>query len=305
MATKSLAKVALQAGGHLFSYTMWVLGFRLLVLTLITYFLMSSNSRFQDISEVFGANELMLIGLGSLVFVLLLKWLNPLTSTTSDEIFTRYRFNKKFLPGFLKGSALGLGLTVALVVTGLYRYLGFLIQADEAPLALASFLLRASALLSLAYCEEFIFRHKIMNSLRTYMPDLAAGILTALFYCGVKALQFDLGISQLLTLALLGLSLSIKTIADGDFVRGAGFWAGMLIVFHPLLSLPVLGSEFQGLTLVGYQVSDDDGTGRFISGGLGGPLSSFSLQLILILDIAQGIYKNKKILLNPKLRRLK
>ncbi len=294
-----------KAAGHLLSYSGWVLGFRLLIYTLVTYFLMSSNSRFPDISEAYGAIELLMVGFGALLFVLLLKWLNPLTSTTSDEIFTRFRFKKKFLPGFLSGGALAIGLTAALLMTGLYKYLGFFIQADEAPLALAGVLLRIVALGCLAYCEEFIFRQKIMNYMRPRLPDLAAAGISALAFAAVKSLQFDLGLSQLLTLLLVGLSVSIKTIGEGDFARGAGFWAGMLIIFHPILSLPVLGNEFQGLLLVRYQTGDESGTARFISGGLGGPLASFSLQLILLLDIGRGIYRNKKILLNPRPRRIK
>jgi hypothetical protein len=289
------------------TYLLWVLGFRLLVLTLITYFLMSANSRFQDISDAYSSNEIMLVAVGAILYTALLKWLNPLTSTTTEEIFTPHRFEKRFLPGFAQGAVLACGVTLAFLLSGLYRYLGYFIQFEEAPLTLINILLRILGLGALAYCEEFVFRHKIMNYLRREMPDLGAAAFTALLYCGVKAFQFDLGWMQLVTLGLLSFSLSIKAMVDGDFVRGAGFWAGLLIVFHPFLSLPVLGNDFPGILLVKYQEGSEGSATAFrlLTGGIGGPLSSFALQLLLLLDVGQGLYKHKKILFTPKATRLK
>jgi hypothetical protein len=83
---------------------------------------------------------------------------------------------------------------------------------------------------------------------------------------------------------------------------GAGFWAALLVVFHPLLGLPVFGNDFSGLFLVKYQALPGEQEGtistlRFLSGGPGGPISAFALQLLLLLDIARGIVKYKKSLL--------
>jgi membrane protease YdiL (CAAX protease family) len=279
----------LRALGFFAGYAAFMAAFRLVVLTFITYFLMSSQARFQDISEIVSANEIMVISLGSLLFVILLRALNPLTSTSTEEIVTGLRIEKRFFPGFLHGAVLALGVVIALLLSGLYRYLGFYIQFEEAPLAVTNALLRVAGLAVMAYCEEFIFRHKIMNSLRRGMPDPAAAILTALLYCAVKALQFDLGLMHLATLFLLSLGLAVRTITDGDFSRGAGFWAGLLIVFHPLLSLPVLGSDFQGVLMVRYAEDEASAGYRLFAGGSGGPLSSFAFQLLLALDLAQGL----------------
>jgi hypothetical protein len=292
-----LARGLVPAAAYAVSYSVWVLGFRLVVLTLITYALMSSNSRFQDISDAFAANELVLVGLGSLIFVVFLRLLNPMTSISTDEIFTSHRFERRFAPGFLSGAVLASGVVLAFLMSGLYRYLGFFVQFEEAPLAVANVGLRVLTLGCLAYCEEFVFRHKLMGMLRSRMPDVWAAVAIALLYCGVKALQFDLGLMHLISLFLLSLALSVRTVVDGDFARGAGFWTGLLVVFHTLLSLPVFGNEFQGVLLIRYQnlIEGESGTARFLTGGAGGPLSSFALQLIFVLDIAQGIYKNKKL----------
>ncbi len=304
---KYLPEGVLTALTHVCGYAAWIVAYRLIVLTLVTYLLMSSNARFQEISDFYGSNELVIVGFGALLYILILRFLNPLTSTTTEELFNPYRFEKRFIPGFLHGAVLASGVTLAFLLSGLYRYLGFFIQFEEAPLVLASVCLRIAALGALAYCEEYLFRQKIMNRFRRHMPDLYAAGLAAVAFCALKALQFDLGVSHLLTLFLLSYALAIRALVDEDFVRGAGFWTGLLIVFHPLLGLPVMGNDFQGVLLVKYQGSSEahDGTARLLTGGLGGPLSSVALQLLLAFDIIQGILRNKKILLNSQAARLR
>jgi hypothetical protein len=108
---------------------------------------------------------------------------------------------------------------------------------------------------------------------------------------------------HLVTLFLASLALFTRSISEGDFTRGAGFWAAILIVFHPLLSLPILGNEFSGALLIKYEsvasaVDTASATHRFLTGGLGGPISSFAFQLVLILDIVRSILRQKKLLLS-------
>lgn len=281
-------------------YTGWVMGFRLIALTLITYFMVESGSesaRFQDISDMYGSNEVLLVGLAAAAFVLAIRMFNPITSTSWEEILSAARFRKRFLPGFLQGAVLAMGFTGALVASGLYRYLGFFIQAEDGAIALGGVLLRVAGLVLLVYSEEFLFRHKILSYLRRHIPDAAAAMVTAILYCAIKFLQFDLGIMQLSTLLLLGIALGFRAILQGDFTRGAGQWAAMLIVFHALLSLPIFGNDFQGLLLVRYEAeAAAGGSARLITGGIGGPLSSFALQILFLFDIAWTVFKNKRIL---------
>jgi hypothetical protein len=288
------------------AYSVWTLAFRLLVLTFLTYFLMASGRkpRFEDISEAFGANELTVMGLSALLFVALLRALNPVTTTTTAEIFTPIRLEKYFLPGFAHGATLAAGVTLAFVLSGHYRYLGSFIPFEEAPLAGLTVLVRILALGVFAYCEEFVFRHKISRYLLQQLGKakasrlsvrLMTASLVAVMYCGLKVLQFDLGVMQLGTLFLVSLSLSIRSFADGDFGRGAGFWAAILIVFQPLLSLPALGGDFTGIILIKYQPpSSGEEAARILTGGIGGPLSSVALQMLLALDIARGLLRLRK-----------
>lgn len=298
-----------RALGYVAAYSAWVLAFRLLVLTFLTYFLMASGRRprFEDISEAFGANELTVMGLGALLFVALLRALHPVTTTTLPEIFTPARFEKYFLPGFIHGATLAAGVTLAFVLSGHYRYLGSFIPFEEAPLAGLTVLVRILALGVFAYCEEFIFRHKISRYLlqqlgvvksTQFAGHLVTASVVAVLYCGIKLLQFDLGVMQLGTLFLVSITLSVRSFADNDFNRGAGFWAAMLIVFQALLSLPALGGDFAGIILIKYQNSLSANTGdeaaRLLTGGVGGPLSSLALQMLLALDIARGLLRYRK-----------
>src|SRR4051812_25761354 len=85
----------LHALGLTFAYAAFVSAIRLIVVTFITYLQMATHSRFQDISEAYSANELMVMGVAALLFVMLLRFLNPITSTTTEEVFTGLRFEKK------------------------------------------------------------------------------------------------------------------------------------------------------------------------------------------------------------------
>ncbi|MBC7691545.1 MAG: hypothetical protein H7222_07225 [Methylotenera sp.] len=289
---------------YLIAYSAWTVGFRLIALTLITYFLMASGAKFQEISDTFAANEIGVIGLSSLLFVCLMRWLNPLTSTTREEIFSPHRFEKRFGPGFLQGATLGLALTLVFLLVGIYRYDGFFMQPDTPALGFLNLALRTMALGALVYCEEFLFRRKILGHLKARLPDVQAVLLTALFYCAVKACQFHLGFMHILTLFLAATALGLRANEEGDFTKSAGQWAGLLIVCHALLSLPIFGNEVQGVLLVKYRIGADAdlGTPRFLTGGSGGPLSSFLLQLILTIDVLRNVFKNKKILLNRQLQ---
>ncbi len=298
----------LSALGYSALYAVWMFAFRLFVLTMITYFSISSRStgsKFQEISDAYGSNEVVFIGLGALFFVLILRSLNPLSSVATDEIITGHRVKRRFFPGSMHGTVLAIGFALAFLISGLYKYVGFFVQPDEGPLALAGVTIRIAALAILAYSEEFIFRYKILNHFRRDMPDLPASVITALIYCGIKLIQFDLGIMQFTTLFLIAMVLAFRTVVDGDFGRAAGYWAGLLVVFHAVLSLPIFGNDFQGILLLRYQGEElsADTTSRILTGGAGGPLSSAALQLLLFFSVIQLFLKHKKALLKPRAQR--
>jgi hypothetical protein len=281
------------------AYLLWIVVFKLLALTLVTYFMHSSNPsvRFDEISEAIASNELTLLGLASLGFLLLLWAFYPITQTRRSDIVTAERIEKRFVPGFMHGALLSSGIALAFILAGYYRFLGIPFDFEEAPLQLAAIAVRVLALICLAYSEEFIFRGRIATHISKQLPPLPAAFAVAGLYVLVKAVQFDfaLGIMQMTTLALLSLVLTFRARRDRDFASAAGFVAAILVVFHPLLSLPIFGNDFTGIALIKFLASGGAVEGseqfelqRFLSGGAGGPFSSFAFQLILLLDLLRG-----------------
>jgi hypothetical protein len=277
-------------------YGCWVITVRLLALTFITYFTSSPTSHFQDITDAFSSNEVTLMGLAAFLFVALWCGLYPLTSTRPRDVLNREQIERGFLSGFVQGAFHAGGLILVFVLCGVYRYLGYFIQFGEAPLELANVLLRMAILCILTYSEAFIFHHKVAKQLEGIFPTSLVASLVALCFCGVKVLQFDLGIMHLVTLFLISVSIYYRNLSRNElenrFSKGAGFWAAVLIIFNPLLSLPIFGNEFQGLLWFKYQPGTQSSTlTRLITGGVGGPISSFTFQLLLIIDIGRSILR--------------
>lgn len=311
-------------------YSAWIFVFRLVILTFITFFVMSGGRkpRFEEVSDAFGATEVGITGLGALLFVSFLVAFYPITRSRRQDIITGERMERRFVPGFAQGAVFALGVVLAFLLSGTYRYLGFFVQFEGISLALVNVGFRVASLLLLVICEEFIFRGKILPSIRSWLRqipaanssrrrtaglavDLSAAAITSIAFCWLKVLQFDLGWMHLITLFIVSMNLAFRAMEDGDFARGAGFWAALLVVFHPLLSLPILGNEFSGVVLVKYASSAgvlpdmESDTTRILTGGAGGPLSSFALQLLLLFDLGRGLLRAKKSLLNPVPARLK
>jgi hypothetical protein len=283
-------------------YAAWILLMRLFTLTFITYFVAaSSNSghavRFDEISDTLASHELNLFGVYAISLIVLIYSLNPLNSFRPAEFLNWTRARRRMWPGFVHGGMLAMGLTAAFLLSGAHRYLGFFIQLEDVSVAIAAVITRTVSLLALVYAEEFIFRDRILNHLKTTgCSTRLIALLLSIFYCLIKMMQFDLGAMQLLTLFLLSISLTFRAMHEGDFLPGAGFWGAILLVFHPLLSLPVFGSDFSGLFFLKYQVEGADlsptylDTIRFVTGGAGGPLSSLALQAILAFDLVRTFF---------------
>ncbi|MFL5812851.1 MAG: hypothetical protein ACJ763_04690 [Bdellovibrionia bacterium] len=312
------------------TYLCWTAVFKFISLTFVTYFVLSSgnteNSHFEDVNEALSSSQLALSALCAGGYVLLLRVFQPFAYSTrngSYELFSTHKVETRFLPGLLHGSVLAAGMTLAFLLGGVYRYLGFFIQADQAPLAMASLLFRICSITAFIYLEEFIFRQRILKCLtrrgeleettpsNEFWHNMAAVAFTAAMYVGVKLYQFDLGWMQALTLYFVALALGLQALS-GDFVLAAGFWAAVLIVFQALLSLPIFGNEFSGLILIKYQSlapeaatefwapeSNYGETLRFITGGAGGPLASLAFQLLILFDVLRNAVRYRRRLSPP------
>ena len=274
------------------AYAAWILVFRLMCLSFVVYFLSRAGhpATFEEINEAFGNNEIPFIGLSAACFVLLLKGLSPLIDKSTPQgsplsvSFSEIR--ARYLPGFFQGTMLALGIVGAFLFMGCLRYVGFFVQIEDAGLAVLGIVFRIGALLAMGFCEEYLFRFATpSNELGLPAITARAGIF-ALLYCVVKLAQFDLSWMHFATLFLFSLALTARRVREGSFLSGAGFWSAVLIVFHPIFSLPILGSDFSGIFLLKYQPQAL--VPAAISGGAGGPLASLAFQAVLLIETVRG-----------------
>lgn len=287
--------------GLVSAYAIWLQLYRLLAVSIVTFVGRSDQGGFAEIHEIYSANEIPMMGLGALLFGVLYVSLYPLISSRPTDWMTPQRIERNLVPGFLQGSVLAFGVILAFIISGTYRYLGFYIQFEEAGLAALGIGVRLVALMGLVLAEEFLFRGRVFLPLAERLGPVPAALLSSLAWSGLKFIQFDVGMAQWITLFLVGLALSWRTWEVRDPLKGAGFWLGILIVFHVLLSLPILGGDFSGIVLVKYQPpegidpwNDGQWVHRFLTGGIGGPLSSFAFQILITVDALRGILRRKK-----------
>lgn len=278
------------------AYMSWNAAFRLIVLSIVTYFMARSGSTFGEISETSNTNIILVCGVASLSFLFVLTQLNPIATVARSEIVTGHLIEFKFYPAFLKGAVFACIFAFVGLVAGYYRYVGFFVQSDAPAIAILGLLFRAASIIMMVYVDEFIFRGRFMAHIRESAHPARSIVLCGLFYTLSKSLEFHLGWAHLITLALLGTALSIRSYLQKDFAEGAGLLAGFLMVAHCAFSLPIFGNESQGIVLLRYdfRLDVDAPTIRFLTGGLGGPLSSVAIQGVILFDILRNVYREKK-----------
>jgi hypothetical protein len=286
--TLPFRKTFIEVATRLTVLAAWTALFRLLAMTLVAALLISPDTRFAQISDAFASIELIVAGVGIAALIILSRALRPISHPRLDDLISTWRFEKRFLPGLVWGATLGALWAGALMLGATADWVGTNLSYEEAAFTLTNTTLRALAIVFLVWCDEYFFRNSIQGRLQKVIPSEWAIFTTALAYTLLKLLQFDLGLSQWLTLLLVSINLGCRSVKDGDFGKGAGLWIGFLLLIHPVLSLPILGNDIQGIFMVKTLTPAQDTTAglisRWISGGLGGPLSSPALQLLLLLD---------------------
>ena len=317
-------------------YIAWIKALELLSLSFVAFFVGSPAPQSWEISEIhntLSAIQFPVLALAAVLFTGLNRWLYPLTRTQAGEIFTFERFKSAYLPGVLQGGLIALSMIAVLTASQYYRYLGTLITYEDLGLILPGLAIKGFSLLLMTAGEEFVFRQKILQKLRpvaarfrspqdsSHSPStlevLLLSISTSLLYLVTKSLQFDLGWMQSLTLFLLSIALTQRTLDRKDYLMGAGYLGALLLIFHPVFSLPIFGQETNGLLLLKLRAPEEMGLPtldttslfetatptffqvmgqhlwRLLSGGISGPLSSIAFQFFLLFDILRTILRSR------------
>ena len=281
-----------QACRFVIGYTSWIIFIRFIYISLVTYFSISPQSRFQDVSDSIYHYSMIMAGVSAALFIILLIALRPLVRFDWREFYQPHLLEREWLKGFFKGALLVGLFCIPLLFLGYYKFVGFYLHATEAPLEFFHTTLRVLSIIILTYAEGYLFFIKFPHSLKEQLPHWIIAQGVALFYCLAQYLQFDLGLFHAISLYGVALSLYARSLLSGTFYQGAGFWAAILILFNPLFSLPIFGSEHFGILILKPDLNlAGDISPHWITGGLRGPICSPIFQIFLLFDFIKSMMK--------------
>ncbi len=276
------------------SYGLWCFFFRIVFKTLITYFSRSADSALHDIADSFASSGLIVAALSSASFLWFTLQMSSLQGGAQkwSQLFQWHEFKTQLpqvIRGGLQGGLLALGLIAVLIVNGDYVYLGGFVQMNEPVYGIAALAIRTLALLCMVACEEVLFARIALSPTLKDSHWLMQAFIGGISYAGIKAIQFDIGVMQGLTLFLLGAIGFLMLQSQPS--RHFGFLTGLLGMFHLCMGQPIFGSNFNGLFL--FRVTESESVFKvFFTGGLGGPLSSFALQVLLLVLFLSRVFKH-------------
>lgn len=242
------------------------------------------------------------IGFSAMSMIVFYQSAFPIENQTRFvQLFDPQKIEKTYFPNFLRGYFVAGFVVLILILMGYYQYLGYYIPSEDKMNSFLGIGFRILMLLCFVYGEEFLFREKWLSYFPAHLPFWGVAHVLALFYCLIKAVQFELSWLQLTSLYLISLCLSYRRKTSTHFTQNAGYWAAILIVFHTILSLPIFGKSFSGVFLIkclpfsgDFNWNSQETLIRWMTGGAGGPLSSLLFQLILILEILRSMMIQRK-----------
>ncbi|RZA09531.1 MAG: hypothetical protein EOP11_01380 [Proteobacteria bacterium] len=193
--------------------------------------------------------------------------------------------------GELWGGA-GSGLMAAGIFLPLFyfsgrgNFLGVYLTSTFGTPVFPLFFLDILSLGTLLFCEEYIFRHKILRLLSMELPPLAAMLLTGAAHILVKWLQFELTTLDLLSLALFNLALGFFYLRVQKPHRGIGFALALTFMLHPVAGLPLWENESPSFFLFKSNSRGED----LLFGGVAGPFAGWGLASILLVFAVRAFY---------------
>lgn len=288
-------------------YSLVYLATRLVTLTLVTYFLIPTQATMTGLSDVILNAEIPIVGFAAIATFLLLVLSYPLSTVHWRAIADPALLLREFLPGMSTGALWGSAIVVGYVFTGFYHYLGTFTEYEDPYQTLVSVFFRGLLLFCSILFEEYLFRARLVQGLRHQFPAWLVLFISASLSLALKMIQFDLsfdhGLLQLFTWFLLYLLLATRVWVSGDYLQGAGFVFGLTFLLHIVFGLPLFGVEFSGLLLFKYSTETTNlmhevnfRAAQLLTGGLGGPLSGFVLQFLLLVVLLKWFISERKIL---------
>lgn len=278
-------KPLVEAALATFAYIVTYFAVKTLFLSFIPpLFLLKEPPTIQQISDLYNVNRVILAGISAFVFV---------TLASRKLNLMPYDFSKAAAVEGARGALLAAALVTGLLLAQTHRFFGLVLDIDNIVSTLIALAVRTLSLALLILCEERLFRSFVYPKLKEWTHALPATLLTGLFFVFVKWIQFPIGLAQSLTLMLLSFLIHPTPVGERRNAYGATFLVGILITLHPILSLPIFGTELPGLFLVKYLSFDEQSWVRVLTGGSGGPLSGLLFQSLIVLEFTRRWFQNR------------
>jgi membrane protease YdiL (CAAX protease family) len=201
------------------------------------------------------------------------------------------RFTKEELVRGVSSGLVGAVVFLALLLASRRgSFLGVYLTSTLGTPVFPLFFVDILALLTLLFCEEFLFRHKIQRQLLAALPPGLAVTITGALHVGLKAVQFELTGMDFLNLCLLNLALAFFYLRSDKCHRGLGFVLTLAFFLHPIAGLPLWGNESPSFFLFKSAGHEAD----LLFGGAAGPFASFALASVLCVLAARAAYAWRK-----------
>lgn len=197
---------------------------------------------------------------------------------------------EELLRGIASGTIAGLVYLLLFTVSRQGNFLGVYLTSTFGTPVFPLFFIDLLALGTLLFCEEYIFRHKILPLLLVRMPAGWAVWLTTLFYLLVKYLQFELSAMDFLNLGLLNIALGYFFLKSGKAHRGLGFVMSLILLLHSGAGLPLWDNESPSFFLFKSTHRDQE----ILFGGGGGPFAGLALSSIFVVLAIGAAYRWKQ-----------
>lgn len=179
------------------------------------------------------------------------------------------------------------GIFLALFyISGRGSFLGVYLTSTFGTPVFPLFFVDILALGTLIFCEEYIFRHKLLRLFAAELPPVAAITLSSAAYILVKWVQFDLTALDFLNLALFNFALGFFYLRVNKPHRGIGFALALSFLLHPLAGLPLWENESPSFFLFKTAARGDD----HLFGGAAGPFAGWGLASILAVFAVRAAY---------------
>jgi hypothetical protein len=175
-------------------------------------------------------------------------------------------------------------------VSGRGSFLGVYITSTIGTPVFPLFFVDILALGLMLFCEEYIFRHKILGLLLGSLPPGVAVFFTSLLYLAVKYLQFELSLMDLANLMLMNIALGYFFLKYRKPHRGIGYLIALLCALHSLAGLPLWENESPSFFLFKASGRAQD----LLFGGQSGPFAGLALLSIFLVFALGAAFSWKK-----------